>query len=86
MKNKGADKPIVVMVGNKCDLEDKRKVETAEIDKLAKMWGVSYLEASALEKINVKETFLTIAKKMLRKRINLDKVIGDEKKKRCFCF
>lgn len=36
-----------LLVGNKCDLEDKRKVSFQEASDKAKHWGVPYVETSA---------------------------------------
>lgn len=36
-----------LLVGNKCDLEDKRKVSFQEASDRAKLWGVPYVETSA---------------------------------------
>lgn len=36
-----------LLVGNKCDLEDKRKVTFQEANERAKQWGVTYVETSA---------------------------------------
>lgn len=88
IKNKIGEKPSIIIVGNKCDLHDKRKVQTREGEDLAKSWKVNFLEVSAFEKINVKETFLVVAKELLIKKC---KIQNDEKdeikhKKRCFCF
>jgi small GTP-binding protein len=88
IKNKMGESPSIVIVGNKCDLVDKRKVETSEGEEMAKLWNVDFLEVSALEKINVKETFLCIAKKLLNKKTKI-KGAGENdevKKKRCYCF
>ncbi len=87
IKNKVGEKPAIMLVGNKCDLVDKRKVETNEAEELAKMWKVDFLEVSAFEKINVKESFLVVAKMLLIKKAGLN--LGDKeenKKSRCFCF
>ena len=88
VKNKMGEKPPIIVVGNKCDLNDKRKVETKEGEASAKNWNVSFLEVSALEKINVKETFLVVAKELLIKKARIEMGEKDEGnlKKRCFCF
>jgi GTPase KRas protein len=38
----------IVLVGNKCDLENERVVSETEGKELAKSWGVSYIETSAI--------------------------------------
>jgi GTPase SAR1 family protein len=88
IKNKGNEKPCIVLVGNKCDLNDKRKVEMKEGEALAKSLNVNFLEVSALEKINVKETFLIVAKELLYKKAKINNNTKDDadNKKRCYCF
>lgn len=87
LKNKIGEKPAIILVGNKCDLTDKRKVETREAENLAKTWNINFLEVSALEKINVKESFLVVAKQLLVKKAKIESE-GDDgnQKKRCYCF
>ena len=79
---------LKIIVGNKCDLVDKRKVETKELEATAKQWNVNFMEVSALEKINVKETFLVVAKQLLVKKakIESDEKVEGQTKKRCYCF
>ena len=45
------------MVGNKCDLEEERVVSKEEGQKLADSLGISFLETSAKEKVNIDEVF-----------------------------
>jgi len=47
----------VVLVGNKCDLSDKRQVSFEEAKDLADELGILYIEASAKDSTNVKEAF-----------------------------
>jgi small GTP-binding protein len=47
----------IVLFGNKCDLEDQRKVSEEEAQKFAHRHGVPYFETSAKENINLKEGF-----------------------------
>jgi small GTP-binding protein len=88
LKNKPGEKPPILIVGNKCDLVDKRKVDSFEAEALAKSWNINFLEVSAQEKINVKETFLMVAKQLLVKKARIENFEKDEKniKKRCYCF
>ncbi|GER34462.1 RAB GTPase homolog A4A [Striga asiatica] len=56
-----ADKNIVIiLVGNKCDLEDQRAVPTEDAKEFAQNEGLFFLETSALEATNVEEAFLTV--------------------------
>jgi GTPase SAR1 family protein len=46
----------MVLVGNKCDLEDDRVVSKDQGAQLAQQWGnATFLETSARKKINVDE-------------------------------
>lgn len=85
VKNKQNQNYSIIIVGNKCDLEDKRKVSREEAESYCNGLNVYFLEVSALDRINVKETFLTVAKDMLNKLLPQPALI-DDKKKRCFCF
>lgn len=50
MKLKKNPTTSIVLVGNKCDLENKREVSKEEATKLASEWGVGFIETSALVK------------------------------------
>ncbi|XP_043091250.1 RAB3D, member RAS oncogene family, b isoform X1 [Puntigrus tetrazona] len=51
------DNAQVVLVGNKCDLEDDRLVPTEDSQRLAQELGFQFFEASAKDSINVKQVF-----------------------------
>ncbi|KAF3663514.1 ras-related protein Rab11D [Capsicum chacoense] len=56
-----ADKNIVIMlIGNKTDLEDQRAVPTEDAKEFAQKEGLFFLETSALEARNVEDAFLTV--------------------------
>lgn len=56
-----ADKNIVIMlVGNKSDLEDQRAVSTDDAKEFAQAEGLFFLETSALEATNVESSFMTV--------------------------
>eukprot|EP01126_Amoeba_proteus_P060798 TRINITY_DN8087_c0_g1_i3.p1 TRINITY_DN8087_c0_g1~~TRINITY_DN8087_c0_g1_i3.p1 ORF type:complete len:120 (+),score=14.01 TRINITY_DN8087_c0_g1_i3:410-769(+) len=52
----------VVLVGNKCDLEDDRQVQRAQAQGLAEKYKWTWIEASAKTKTNVTETFQEIVR------------------------
>lgn len=60
-------KPIIALVGNKCDLANERKVTQEEIDKFMKINSNSYtyIEASAKSGVNVEELFFKLSKELL---------------------
>lgn len=47
-----------LLVGNKSDLEDKRKVSYAEACARAKQWGVAYVETSAKTREHVDKVII----------------------------
>ncbi|KAJ9109237.1 hypothetical protein QFC21_000566 [Naganishia friedmannii] len=52
---------IIVLVGNKTDLSDKRQVTTEDLERRAKELGVLSIETSAKAGYNVKNLFKKIA-------------------------
>lgn len=52
----------ILLVGNKCDLEDERQIIANEAQKFAESRDIEYLECSALDGTNVEESFLKIAR------------------------
>lgn len=56
-----ADKNIVIMlVGNKMDLEDQRVVPTEDAKEFAEKEGLFFLETSAMEATNIEDAFSTV--------------------------
>jgi len=68
LRCKEEEEPPIVLVGNKCDLENQRQVQQSEGDSLIKEWGdnSSFYETSAKEKINHEECFYA-AVRLVRK-------------------
>lgn len=50
-----------MLIGNKCDWEEKRAVTTEQGQKLADELGIPFLEVSAKNNINVEKAFYTLA-------------------------
>eukprot|EP01137_Pigoraptor_chileana_P004619 Opistho-2@46498 len=59
-----------MILGNKCDIEDKRMVTKERGQKLADEYGIKFLETSAKANINVEEAFMTIARDIKKKMDN----------------
>ena len=55
----------VVLVGNKSDVEN-REVKKEEGDALAADYGIKYFETSALNNINIEETFQHLSQEIIR--------------------
>jgi len=50
-----------ILIGNKCDMADKRVISTQRGQDLANEYGIPFFETSAKSSINVEECFLTLA-------------------------
>jgi small GTP-binding protein len=59
----------VILIGNKADLQDKRRVPTQAAYMLANWWQVPYVETSAATANGVKDAFLNIATVALQRAI-----------------
>jgi small GTP-binding protein len=68
----------ILLVGNKADLVDDRKVTATEAEQFAARHGFAYLEASALDGRNVAEAFLRLATD-IRDRVRRGDIKGDFK-------
>ena len=47
----------IILVGNKCDLEEYRQVHSLDAQRLAEEWKVKYFETSAKNKTNINKIF-----------------------------
>ncbi|KAI5692295.1 hypothetical protein M8J77_020333 [Diaphorina citri] len=56
LRVKNDDNIPLLLVGNKGDLDDKRKVPLVDAESLAAQWGVPYVETSAKTRDNVDRT------------------------------
>uniref|UniRef100_A0A8C6TUX5 Ras-related protein Rab-13 n=1 Tax=Neogobius melanostomus TaxID=47308 RepID=A0A8C6TUX5_9GOBI len=56
-----------MLLGNKCDIEAKRKVPKETGEKLANDHGIRFFETSAKSSINVDESFLALASDILQR-------------------
>ena len=65
LKEKGSNNICCILVGNKKDLEEDRKVMKEEGEKLAKEKGLLFLETSARNDENVQEAFILTVEKIL---------------------
>ena len=66
-KNYMDQKVIIALVGNKCDLEDQRKVSKEEGQELADLYGLLFFETSAKADVNVKTVFNTSLQEIARR-------------------
>ena len=52
----------MMLVGNKCDLEEKREVSSSEGQEFAKQSGSQFKETSAKTRVNVEESFYDLVR------------------------
>jgi small GTP-binding protein len=75
----------MILVGNKCDLQDQRVITTDQGEDLARNFGSAFLEASAKTRINVDQIFYDLIRQV--NRIEPQKKGkgggGDKGKKKC---
>jgi small GTP-binding protein len=64
LRVKDSDKVPMVLAGNKCDLENDRAVAKTEGQSLAAEWGCTFLETSAMQRINVDEVFYNLTRQI----------------------
>lgn len=57
--------PIIV-VGNKCDLENERQVSRDEGERLARSFGCRFIETSAKQRVNVDNAFYDLVREIRR--------------------
>ena len=57
LKTNGSEDILIILVGNKSDLEDKREVSTEDGEKKAKQYGIAFCETSALQGKNIEYAF-----------------------------
>ena len=56
-----------ILVGNKCDAEDKRVVSTVEGQQMANKLGIPFLETSAKNSLKVDDCFISLARDVIQR-------------------
>jgi len=59
-----------MILGNKCDMNDRRQVSKERGEQLAIEYGIKFMETSAKASINVEEAFFTLARDI---KVNMEK-------------
>ena len=63
---KNASKNVLrILIGNKCDLEDKRVITYAQGKEFADTYGLKFIETSAKKNLNVSEAFETLGRELM---------------------
>ena len=65
--NKGDDFPVI-LIGNKCDKNDKRNIDEKEGQKLAEKKGFLFMETSCKKGINIEESVNLLVIKIIEKK------------------
>jgi len=82
LRVKDTDDVPMILVGNKCDLEDERVVGKDQGQGLARQFNCAFLETSAKSKINVNEIFYDLVRQINKKH---PESVGKKKKKSGCC-
>ena len=78
---KNANKNVYkLLIGNKCDLEDKRKVTYQEGKDFATSNGMQFIETSAKADTKVKEAFELLTQEIIKASITKDKFMEKKEK------
>jgi GTPase SAR1 family protein len=59
-----------ILIGNKCDWEEKRAVSTAQGQALADELGIPFLEVSAKANINIEKAFYSLAGEIKKRLVD----------------
>ena len=83
LKTNGSEDVLIMLVGNKSDLEEKREVITEEVEKKAQEQKLAFCETSALNGKNVEYAFENLINEILKKvekeKINEAKQLAESK-------
>ena len=77
IKINGPENAKVILVGNKCDLSNERRVSIEEGENFAKRYNIKFFEASAKDGTNVNELFFYLANEIYQD----DKLNGKKRRK-----
>ena len=90
LQSNNDNNPDVILVGNKSDMESKRKISTEDATEFAKEYDINYIEVSAKTGNNINNIFETIYKQLIEDIIKQEKnnniELGKERvqnRKRC---
>jgi Ras-related protein Rab-10 len=62
-----SDDVVKMIIGNKCDMDDKRCITRARGEALAREHAIPFLETSAKNNINIEKAFFEMARLILKK-------------------
>jgi Ras-related protein Rab-10 len=62
-----SDDVVKMLIGNKCDMDDKRCIQRARGEALAREHAIPFLETSAKNNINIEKAFFEMTRLILKK-------------------
>ena len=65
-----------ILIGNKCDWEEKRQVSTEQGQALANELGIPFMEVSAKSNINIEKAFYSLAGDIKKRLMDSSKDTG----------
>lgn len=72
LRIKDSENVPMVLIGNKCDLDDERVLSIDDGIKVSQQWGlVPFYETSAMYKTNVDEAFVDVVRQIMRKEAQI---------------
>ncbi|XP_054154505.1 ras-related protein Ral-A-like isoform X2 [Oppia nitens] len=80
LRVKGDDNVPFILVGNKADLDERRRVSVDEAHRLANGWKVPYIETSAKTRLNVDRVFFDLMREIQKQKLS-DKETSNGPKK-----
>jgi len=83
LRVKDVDDFPMILIGNKCDLEDDRTVSTADGQEFARKLRIPYLESSAKQRINVDASFHDLVRAIRRHADSLVVPTPQKKPRKC---
>jgi len=86
LRVKDKDKVPMIVVGNKCDLENERQVTTGEGQDLARSFGCPFMETSAKSRVNVEESFYQLVREIRKDSRTDPKSAGGKSGKKSKCL
>ena len=78
LKEYGEENACILLIGNKCDLENDRQVSIDEVTKKAEQYKIGFCETSAKNAKNIDYAFKTLIKQISEKIPNNDEKYGNK--------
>ncbi|KAJ1509200.1 GTP-binding protein [Coelomomyces lativittatus] len=80
IKENASEDVKTILVGNKCDVLDKKVITKERGQELANGYNIKFIETSAKSNIGVEEAFISLGRE-IKKRLNDDQVSPKDEKK-----